>query len=60
MPIRSGSRNLDLGLLRALVAIVDSGSFSIAAARLGRTQSAISMQIKRLADAALERFEQRM
>ncbi|NMG31279.1 helix-turn-helix domain-containing protein [Aromatoleum evansii] len=49
-----------MGLLRALLAIVDSGSFSIAAAQLGRTQSAISLQIKRLAVAALERFEQRM
>lgn len=41
-------RNLDMDLLRTLVAIADGGSFSGAAAQLGRTQSAISLQIKRL------------
>lgn len=41
-------RNLDIDLLRTLVAIADSGSFSTAATRLGRTQSAVSLQIKRL------------
>lgn len=57
-------RNLDMDLLRALVAIADSGSFSAAAARLGRTQSAISLQIKRLEEivgqALLERSQGRL
>ena len=41
-------RNLDLSTLRSFVAIADSGSMTRAAARLFMTQSAISMQIKRL------------
>jgi DNA-binding transcriptional LysR family regulator len=44
-------RNLDMVLLRTLVTIADSGSFSTAAQRLGRTQSAVSLQIKRLEEA---------
>lgn len=43
-------RYLDPELLRALTAIADCGSFSAAAAQLGRTQSAVSLQIKRLED----------
>lgn len=39
---------LDLELLSAFVAIVECGGFSRAASRLNRTQSAVSMQIKRL------------
>ncbi|MBN8901698.1 MAG: LysR family transcriptional regulator [Rhodospirillales bacterium] len=39
---------LDLDLLRSFVLIVESGSFTQAGALVGRTQSAISMQIKRL------------
>ncbi|XWN33928.1 MAG: LysR substrate-binding domain-containing protein [Devosia sp.] len=42
------ARDLDASLLRAFVAIVDAGSFGRAAHRLNRTQSALSMQIKRL------------
>ncbi len=38
----------DLISLRALVAIADTGSFSAAAARIGRTQSAVSLQIAKL------------
>ncbi|MEZ5535322.1 MAG: LysR family transcriptional regulator [Thiolinea sp.] len=57
-------RNLDLGTLRSFVAIVDSGSMTRAAARLFMTQSAISMQIKRLEDSlglkVLERSPQSM
>lgn len=57
-------RNLDMDLLRALVAIADNGSFSAAALRLGRTQSAISLQIKRLEEAVghplLERSQGRV
>ncbi|WP_228126830.1 LysR substrate-binding domain-containing protein [Candidatus Viadribacter manganicus] len=40
--------NLDLDLLRAFVAVAESQSFTRAGARLGRTQSTISLQIKRL------------
>jgi len=42
--------NLDLDLLRTLAAGVELGSFARAAARLGRTQSAISLQLRRLED----------
>jgi len=41
-------RNLDIDLLRTLVAIADTGSFTAAADQVGRTQSAVSMQMKRL------------
>src|SRR3954453_8477358 len=39
---------LDPDLLRAFVAVADQRSFTRAAALLNRTQSAVSMQIKRL------------
>ena len=39
-------------LLRTFVAVVDTGSFSKAADKIGRTQSAVSMQIKRLEELA--------
>ena len=38
----------DLDLLRTFVAIVDNGGFTRAAERVGRTQSTISLQIKKL------------
>lgn len=38
----------DLDLLRSFTAIADCGGFSRAAERIGRTQSTISLQIKRL------------
>lgn len=44
-------RNLDIDLLRTLITIADTGSFSGAAERLGRTQSAVSLQMKRLEEA---------
>lgn len=44
-------RNLDIDLLRTLITIADTGSFSGAATRLGRTQSAVSLQVKRLEEA---------
>ena len=40
--------SLDLDLLRSFVAIAETGSFTAAARRVNRTQSAVSMQIKRL------------
>src|ERR1700750_1000312 len=40
--------NLDLDLLRSFTAVVDSGSFTAAAEMVARTQSAVSMQSKRL------------
>jgi len=42
------TRTLDLGALRSFVAIVDSGGVTRAATRLNLTQSAVSMQLKRL------------
>ncbi len=42
----------DPDLLRTIVAIAESGSFARAADRVGRTQSAVSMQMKRLEEAA--------
>jgi DNA-binding transcriptional LysR family regulator len=39
---------LDLNLLKTFVAVVESGSFSNAAPRVGRSQSAVSMQMQRL------------
>ena len=44
------SRPLDLDLLRTFVTVVESGSFSNAAPRVGRSQSAVSMQMQRLED----------
>ncbi|HYE47954.1 MAG TPA: LysR substrate-binding domain-containing protein [Azospirillaceae bacterium] len=41
---------LDMDLLRTFAMIVDCGSFTRAAERLGRTQSTISLQMKRLED----------
>lgn len=41
-------RNLDLDLLRTFAAVAETGSFTAAAGRVSRTQSAVSMQIKRL------------
>ena len=41
---------LDLALLQAFTAVVDSGSFTRAAVYLCRTQSAVSMQLRKLED----------
>lgn len=43
---------LDVESLRALRAVVDTGTFTEAAGRLGMTQSAVSWKIKRLEDRA--------
>lgn len=40
----------DLDLLRTFIAIVDNGGFTRAAERIGRTQSTVSLQIKKLED----------
>lgn len=42
--------NLDMDVLRTLVVATDLGGFGKAANRLGRTQSAISLQMKKLED----------
>ncbi|CAM2151980.1 DNA-binding transcriptional LysR family regulator [Pararobbsia alpina] len=44
------SRNLDLDLIRTVVAVADSGSMTVAANRLHMTQGAVSQQVKRLED----------
>lgn len=44
-------RQLDLTQLQAFAAVVDAGSFTLAAKYLCRTQSAVSMQIRKLEDA---------
>lgn len=41
---------LDLELLKTYVAVVETGGFSHACERVGRSQSAVSMQIQRLED----------
>src|ERR1700761_2279361 len=46
----SGATSLDPELLQAFVLIADGYTFTQAAERMGRTQAAISMQIKRLED----------
>jgi len=58
------NHDLDIDLLRAFLAAVEGSSFTAAARSLNRTQSAVSMQIKRLEEivgaALLERSSQRM
>ncbi|WP_273691922.1 LysR substrate-binding domain-containing protein [Ketogulonicigenium vulgare] len=46
--MRANKANLEINLLRTFVTGVQLGSFSQAAQQIGRTQSAISLQIKRL------------
>ena len=41
-------RNIDPDLLRTFLAVCETGKFSGAAQRVGRTQAAVSLQIKRL------------
>lgn len=49
----------DLDLLRSFVTIVESGGVTRAAERLGRTQSTVSLQVKRLEDGLGRRLFQR-
>jgi DNA-binding transcriptional LysR family regulator len=44
------ARDIDIALLRAFVAVVDTGSVTGAARLLNRTQAAVSQQLKRLED----------
>jgi DNA-binding transcriptional LysR family regulator len=39
---------LDFDLIRTFVAVVDNGGFTRAGERIGRTQSTVSLQIKKL------------
>jgi DNA-binding transcriptional LysR family regulator len=41
-------RDLEIDVLRAFVAVADAGGFTSAARRLNRTQSAVSMRVRRL------------
>jgi hypothetical protein len=56
--MNESERNLlSTDLLRTFLAIVDSGNLTIAAARLHRTQSAISVQLRKLeADLGVQLF----
>jgi len=47
--------SIDTELLRTLIAIADHGGFTRAAEHLNRTQSAVSMQMKRLEDDVVQR-----
>ena len=47
--------SIDTELLRSFVAIADTGGFTRAAETVNRTQSAISMQMKRLEDDVVQR-----
>ena len=47
--------SIDTELLRSFVAIADTGGFTRAAEAVNRTQSAISMQMKRLEDDVVQR-----
>ena len=46
------SRTLSIDFLRTFVAIADAGTFAAAAERVGRTVSAVSLQIDRLEEQA--------
>lgn len=48
------TRNFDMGLLRSLVALSDLGSLKQAATRVGRTQAALSLQMRKLEQQAGE------
>lgn len=53
-------RNIDTDLLRTFVTVVDQDGFSRAGTSLGRSQSAISMQMKRLEDVVDSRLFRRV
>src|ERR1700722_2322034 len=41
-------QTLDLAILRTLLAVIETGSFAAAARKIGRSESAVSLQLKRL------------
>src|SRR5260370_23817299 len=41
-------QTLDLAIMRTLLAVVETGSFARAARAVGRSESAVSLQLKRL------------
>lgn len=47
---------LDSDLMRAFLAVVDTGSVTLGADRIGRTQSAVSMAVRRLEDSLGQRL----
>lgn len=51
--------NLDMDLLRSFAAVADTGSFTSAADLVARTQSAVSVQIRRLEDIVGKRILER-
>lgn len=51
--------NLDIDLLRSFAAIADTGSFTAAAELVARTQSAVSVQVKRLEEIVGRRIIER-
>lgn len=51
--------NLEIDLLRSFAAVADTGSFTAAAAVVARTQSAVSMQIRRLEETVGRRVFER-
>ncbi|MBP2232352.1 DNA-binding transcriptional LysR family regulator [Azospirillum agricola] len=51
--------NLDTDLLRAFVAVAEQLSFTRAGERLGRTQAAVSQQVRRLEDTVAKRVFER-
>ena len=52
-------RTLDIDLLRTFATIADAGNFTRAAERLGRTQSTLSLQMKRLEESFGKRVLER-
>lgn len=52
-------RDLEIDLLRAFVAVAANRNFTLAARSVGRTQSAVSMQIKRLEEIVGKRLFER-
>lgn len=42
--------NFDIDLLRCFLTVAETGSFTVAGAMVGRTQSAVSQRMKRLED----------
>lgn len=51
--------NLDIDLLRSFAAVADTGSFTAAAELVARTQSAVSVQVKRLEETVGKRVFER-